>query len=130
MSRCYFYTRSHVLRERSDCAKGALTGVRREEPREITGFFDHGARGHAHIFAELIPKDEGEGRLTETGRTGEQNVIESIAALASGTDHDLQSLNRFRLACEISKRQRPQRGFSRRDRRSESGGDETHSGRR
>ena len=94
-----------------------------EQAREVAGFLDHGARGHADTLAELVAEDEGERGLAETGRARKQDVIQRIAAALRGADHDLEALDGFGLAHEIGKRKRAQRGLRRRDRCGQGGGD-------
>ena len=69
-----------------------------EQAGEVAGLFDHRAGGHAHVLAELVAEDEGEGRLAEAGRAGEEDVIQRLAAALGGAHHDLQPLDRLRLA--------------------------------
>jgi hypothetical protein len=90
-----------------------------EQAGEVAGLLDDGAGGDAHVAAELVAEDEGEGGLAEAGRAGEQDVVERLAAALGGADHDLQALDGLELAGEIGERQRPQRRLGRRDRRGE-----------
>jgi hypothetical protein len=95
-----------------------------EQAGEITGFLDHGAGGDADAFAKLMAEDEGEGGLAEAGRAGEEDVVEGLAALLGGADHDLQALDGLQLAGEVGEGQGPQGGLRRRDRGGESAADE------
>jgi hypothetical protein len=45
--------------------------------------------------------DESQSCFSETGRTGEQDVVEGIAAICGGSDHDLKTFDCFLLSGEI-----------------------------
>jgi hypothetical protein len=75
----------------------------REQAGEVGGFLDHGARGHADVAAHLVAEDERQGRFAETGRAGEQDVVERFAATFGGTDHDLEAFDGLGLSGEIGK---------------------------
>lgn len=95
----------------------------RKETGEVAGFFDDGAGRDANVFTELVAEDERERGFAEAGRAGEENVVEGLAALFGGPDHDLEALDGFCLAGEVGERERTQRGFSGRDGGGEGAGD-------
>src|ERR1700687_5592289 len=59
---------------------------------KITSAFDRRPRGHAQVDAELARDDMRQRGLAEAGRSGEQDVIERLAALARGLDRHRENL--------------------------------------
>ena len=59
----------------------------------------------------LVGDDARQARLAETGRAGEQHVVDGLAALLGRGQHDLEVLAQARLADELVEMPRPQRGL-------------------
>src|SRR5690606_22448458 len=66
-----------------------------------------------------------EGGLAESGRAGEEDVVERVAAAFGGADHDLQAFDGLGLSGEVAERERAQRGLGGGDGRGEGFGDVT-----
>ena len=64
----------------------------RDDADEIAGLLDRGARGRAHLHAELVRDHVGERRLAEARRSVQQHVVERFAAMCRGGDRHLEVL--------------------------------------
>ena len=82
-----------------------------EQRREIAGLGDHRARGGAEIDAELARHDLSERGLAEARGSGEQHVVERLAAAARRLDEDPEIGADLGLADELGERLRPERGL-------------------
>ena len=69
---------------------------------KITGAFDRRPRGYAQVDAELARDDMSQRGLAQAGRSGEQNVIERLAALARRLDRHRENLPDALLTHEVS----------------------------
>ena len=82
-----------------------------QQRREIAGLGDDRTRGGAEADTELPGHDLRERRLAEARRSGEQHMVERLAAIARGLDEDAEVGARLLLADELGERARPQRGL-------------------
>ena len=64
----------------------------RQQRRQVSGPFDHGATGGAELGAELGGNDPSERGLAEPRRAVEQHVVECLTTRASRLDEDRQVL--------------------------------------
>jgi len=72
-----------------------------EDAGEVARFFDLGAGGGVEGGADGGGDDVCEGRFSETGRAGEEDVLEDVVALFGGFDHEHESLGDLFLAVEV-----------------------------
>ena len=79
-----------------------------EQRREIAGLGDDRPRCGAEIDAELARHDLRQRRLAETGRPGEQHMVERFAARLRRLDEHGEVLLGLGLADELAKALRPQ----------------------
>mgnify|MGYP006910669197 CR=1 FL=1 len=80
-----------------------------EQRRQIAGLGDDGAGRGAEIDAEFARHDLRQRRLAQARRTGEQHMVQRLAAPARGLDEHSQVLPRLRLADELLQPLRPER---------------------
>ncbi len=69
------------------------------------------AGGHPQPGAHLGGDDPGEGRLAEPGRSGEEQVVDRLAAPPGRLEHDRQVLLQVALADELGQAAGPQAGL-------------------
>ena len=84
-----------------------------QQGREIAGLGNHRAGRRAEADAHLLGHDLRERRLAETGRAGEQHVIEGVAAALGSLNEDPQVGPRALLPDELVERLRADRRFER-----------------
>ncbi len=80
-----------------------------QQRRKITGLADDRTGGGAKPDPELLGHDLRQRRLAEARRSGEQHVVERIAARLGGLNEDAQVGPRLLLADEVSERLRADR---------------------
>src|ERR1700730_5712800 len=80
-----------------------------EQGGEVAGALQHRPRCLAQVDTELVRDDMGEGRLAESRRTEQQNVIERLFAFLRGLDEDRELAADFFLAYVLVERARPER---------------------
>ncbi len=80
----------HDMRQAVDLVdeKDILFVQIRQNRRQITRSFDHRTGGHLDIHPHLPGHDVGQGRLSETGRTIEEHMIEGLLPLFGRLDED------------------------------------------
>ena len=76
---------------------------------EIARFFDLRPRGGVELGPCSAGDEVGQGGLAQTRRAGEQDVVEHVAALFGGFQHQQNPLLDLFLADELRKCRRPQR---------------------
>lgn len=69
-----------------------------EEAGEVARFVDGRAGGGTDVYTHLFAKDVGEGGFAESGRAGEEDVVENIPAPARGLHEQFQAFADFVLA--------------------------------
>jgi hypothetical protein len=82
-----------------------------QQTGKVPGLFNHWTAGAFNFTPHGISKDVSEGGFTQPWRTGKQDVLEDITALAGGFDHELEAFDRFGLSFEFGKERRPEGGF-------------------
>jgi len=81
----------------------------REQTRQISGLFEHGAGRGLDLRAHLTGDDVAQRRLAQTGRTCQEDVVESFATASCGSDEDLEVLDDLGLPREVAEMGRAQR---------------------
>ena len=81
----------------------------REDRGEVAGALERGPARRLDARPHLGRDDPGERGLAESGRTGEQHVVDGLTALLRRVQHDLQVLAQAGLADELVEAPRPQR---------------------
>lgn len=71
-----------------------------QQRRQVAGFLDHRARGHAQVHAQLVGDHMAQRCLAEAGRPEDQHVVQRLAAPLRRLDVDVQ-LFAHRLLAEI-----------------------------
>ncbi len=75
---------------------------------EVAGTLEGGTRRHVQRHAHLRGGDAGQRGLAETGRPGEQQVVDGLATPAGRLDDDAEVLLQLALADELGESARPQ----------------------
>ena len=83
----------------------------RENRRQITCSFEGRTRRDLEIGAHLGGDDVGERGFSETGRTGEKQMVGGFTTTSRGTEHDPQMPFQLGLADELRQGLGPQSGF-------------------
>ena len=83
----------------------------REQRGKVACLFDGWTGGDAHINAHLVRDDGRERRLAEPRRSGEQDVVQRLAAELCRLDKDLQVLLCFLLPCVFAQKARAERAL-------------------
>ncbi len=73
-----------------------------EETGQVAGFFNHGTGSHAHITAQFVAENKGEGGLAQSRWPGEENVVEWVAPFFGGAHHDLQAFDGLGLTGKVA----------------------------
>ena len=81
---------------------------RREQPGQVTRFFDNGAAGVFDRGAHGLRDDVRERRLAQAGRAGKQHVFEHVAASTGGGDEQFEPFAHLVLPLELAERGRAQ----------------------
>ena len=76
---------------------------------QIARLVEHRAGGHLKANAQLIRYNVGKCRLTQSGRTMQQHMIQRLLSHTGSHDEYLQVLHHLRLSTEIVERKRPKR---------------------
>ncbi len=80
----------------------------REHGGEVAGPLDGGTGGDVDGDAHLAGDDAGQARLAETGRAGEQHVVDGLGPAAGGLEDDLEVVLQLRLPHELGQGAGPQ----------------------
>jgi len=72
-----------------------------EQPGDVDLALERRPGGRVDVHAELDGDDAGERRLAQTGRSGEQHMVERVAAVPGRGDEDLELLLGGALADEV-----------------------------
>ncbi len=81
-----------------------------EDGRQVAGAFERRTGRDVQVHSHLGGDDAGERGLAEPGRPGEQQVVDRLAAVAGGLEHDREVLLELALADELGEGTRPQPG--------------------
>jgi hypothetical protein len=73
-----------------------------QDTGKVTRLFDLGTAGDVDVGFERVAKNVGQRRFSESGRTAEKNVIERIAALPGGFDHQHEAFLDLLLAPKLT----------------------------
>ena len=71
--------------------------------REVAGFVNDRSGGRLDLDAHGFADDKREGRLTQSGRPREQDMVKGLLALASGLDSKQQAVPDFLLSDKVIK---------------------------
>ena len=85
-----------------------------EQASKISRFFDSGSAGAFEVGFHGFGDDVGQRGLSQSGRAGEEDVIEDVASLFGGGHGNFQAFFDFVLAGEIGKPRGAKRKFERR----------------
>ena len=80
-----------------------------EQTRQVSGFFNGRTAGGTQGSSHGAGQDVGNGGLSKTGRSAQEDMIQRLFAAQRRLDGDLQALLDLGLAGEIGKSSRPQR---------------------
>ncbi len=81
-----------------------------EDGRQVAGAFERRTGRDVQVHPHLGGDDAGERGLAEPGRPGEQQVVDRLATVAGGLEHDREVLLELALADELGEGTRPQPG--------------------
>jgi len=65
-----------------------------QQTGQVARLLDYWAGGDADVAAHFGAEDEGQRGLAEAGRAAEQDVVERLAAVHGGANHDLEDARR------------------------------------
>ena len=83
-----------------------------EHGRQITGPLQGGPRGGLQMGAEFVGDDVSQGRLAQSRRAGEEQVVDRLAALASRAQEHIEMALQLTLADELLEAARTQSGLA------------------
>src|SRR5688500_1982789 len=72
-----------------------------EQPGQVAGFFNDGARGFFDLYTQFIGHNAAEGCLTQSRGAMKKNMVQRLAADAGCLDEDFKIINNLCLAGKI-----------------------------